>query len=447
MSETVRLSDYSPVPDDKAEYCRSLQSVLSENNNDVYIYDGKDLRPSDRPLQLFKQYNDKYMTRQYVGAVTYCGENGEIKFAFGSRFDSLDGQFFLQYVINETLGTNSRVFKDMEPAAAPEHTFDLLLMMVFITQLKQAVRKGIFRRYCRFERNDAKVRGSIDLGRHIKYNVMSDKGSNGKIAYSYREFTAANSVCVLILKALDMMERKYPEFIKQNMRDREMRSAVRIIQRHNPDWQAVKNHTVLSETRQRITHSLYRCYEPLRITARLILKHMGLDLYADKNRSRAFGLLIDMPKLWERFIENAVFKAYRIPVKAQREFDILNGSYKMTPDFYREDPKFVLDAKYRPAWEQWLDDKKGNNVGIREDLFQVLAYMYSLRCPAGGVVFPTKNPHEPEAFSPFAGREEGGERFWVFPLGVPESGASFAAFSRAFKENCKKLADAIKALK
>ena len=58
----------------------------------------------------------------------------------------------------------------------------------------RAYRKGIYKQYCTFEGNDSKVRGKIDIARHIRLNPLF----NGKIAYSYREYTINNNTNRLI---------------------------------------------------------------------------------------------------------------------------------------------------------------------------------------------------------------------------------------------------------
>ena len=63
--------------------------------------------------------------------------------------------------------------------------FDFLLVDILFKQIKEANPKGLFRTYRRFEKNDDRLKGTIDISRHIRLNAGQN---NGKVAYSKQLF-------------------------------------------------------------------------------------------------------------------------------------------------------------------------------------------------------------------------------------------------------------------
>ena len=74
-----------------------------------------------------------------------------------------------------------------------ENRLYFFLIYLFPNYLKSAFKKGIYKEYHKFEYNDNRVRGNIDIVKHLKYNIPFA----GNIAYSTRELTAQNNVMLL----------------------------------------------------------------------------------------------------------------------------------------------------------------------------------------------------------------------------------------------------------
>lgn len=68
----------------------------------------------------------------------------------------------------------------------------------------------------------------------------------------------------------------------------------------------------------------------------------------------------------------------------------VGGKREIKPDFYME-KKAVFDAKYKNAWSKLGNETTWNGGVIRNDVFQVFAYMLALDVKIGGVVFPVSN--------------------------------------------------------
>ena len=115
---------------------------------------------------------------------------------------------------------NINILQNMDPGVGSGDILEQLLAFVFAAQIERAYRKGLYRRYRTYECNDSKVKGKIDITRHIRLNPLN----NGKIAYSYREYTADNDVNKMIFTAYTYLQKRHPNIMK-NLEKREERLA------------------------------------------------------------------------------------------------------------------------------------------------------------------------------------------------------------------------------
>lgn len=69
--------------------------------------------------------------------------------------------------------------------------------------LNEALSQGLYKEYKRNEYNDANVRGTIDINRHLRSNMPF----NGRVAYRTREFSHDNHVTELIRHTIDYISK------------------------------------------------------------------------------------------------------------------------------------------------------------------------------------------------------------------------------------------------
>ena len=68
--------------------------------------------------------------------------------------------------------------------------------------LSKALRQGLLKKYVKFERNDANIKGVVNINRHIRFN----QPFNGKVAYTQRDHTANNEVIHLIRHTIEYIK-------------------------------------------------------------------------------------------------------------------------------------------------------------------------------------------------------------------------------------------------
>lgn len=125
---------------------------------------------------------------------------GNLQVKIQSRFDKGRDDYFLHYMLQKVLSFN---LFDLNHNNEQEDVFDFVMFM-FPYFLKNAMRQGIYREYQNFKHNNANIKGSIDLGRHISRNIPFV----GNVAYSTREYTHDNNMTELVRHTIEFMRTK-----------------------------------------------------------------------------------------------------------------------------------------------------------------------------------------------------------------------------------------------
>lgn len=392
---------------------------------------------------IFKYFNGNLMTQGYVGVIKY----DEVVINIISRFDSNKNQNFLMYIFQTSFNSKGFIFKDMEIPSEIEKTWDLLLFFTFANQLNTALKKGFYKEYKEYEMNDAKVKGRVDIARHIKLNNFS----KDRMAYNTREYTVDNDINRLIIKASYIFKKKYPKLFN-NLVNNDDVVKKNLIQLENEliDSISIMNHQLLKNVKKKIVRSTDRNYEPLRKTSILILKRYGYNSFVPKANSMN-GFLIDMTKLWEEYLYHQIFRELiNGPKKYKQEkFEILNGKRILEPDFQLEDKKIVIDAKYKNNWVNSLDGE-GIWENTREDVFQILTYVLSLDYQVGGVIFPAQIDKSEEEIEEIMNEIQissacPNKYFMRIPYAIPEE-IEYSKFVEEISKNEERILNKLKSI-
>lgn len=158
----------------------------------------KDAKGITRDQKVLQSVNDDYHSSNVMGFIG-CGEE---RLVIKSRFCGEGEDYFLQYLLETVLQLPDIV--DFDSDANQEDRMLNILLFMFPYYLKAAMRKGLYKQYIRRYCNDAHVKGTIDIARHIKENTPFA----GAIAYSHREFSFDNSLMELVRHAIEFIRRK-----------------------------------------------------------------------------------------------------------------------------------------------------------------------------------------------------------------------------------------------
>ena len=114
-----------------------------------------------------------------------------------------------------------------------------------------------------------------------------------------------------------------------------------------------------------------------------------------------------------------------------KELNFDTNRRRLYPDFYKEN--FILDAKYKHL----------NSAMSREDLYQVVTYMYCTHSRYGGYIYPIESESNVMWYS-LAGYEVGNEGIMaVIPFVVPQLAENWDSYSRLINSSEKGLIETI----
>lgn len=381
-------------------------------------------------------------------------ETKSVYLTIRSRFSSGDNDFFMQYMLQKVFAIN---LFDYKFTTGKDGIFNLMLFL-FPYMLKKAMRQGIFRTYRTFRRNDANIKGTIDISRHIRMNIPFA----GNVAYSSRERTADNPVIQLIRHTIE--EIKASTFGKNILNcDDDMRRNVSMIVEATPSYNRMAREKVIRQNIRPFSHPYYTDYGPLRKLCLAILRHKKIS-FSQSDKDEVYGILFDGAWLWEEYLDTVLNKcgfAHAKNKTGENGISVYSGNPRY-PDFYKgtqcntkneeqfkwkcnncSNPScsenFVLDAKYKALNKTDGDIIK--TVFSRDDLHQLITYMYILPAKKGGLIYPFPFESNDTNIKISKKKDLCGYGGQIFTVGVPISKADkFPEFCDEMQQMEKDLA-------
>ncbi len=382
-----------------------------------------DNRDDINRLPVFSFYEQTLETGNIVG---FCGKHG-VNVHIHSRFDSDGKQYFLHYMLQKVFGIN---MLDLPTTTEDESIWDFLLYL-FPFCLKKAMRQGLFRTYRTFHYNNDKVRGTIDIPAHIQQNIPFA----GKVAYQTREHTANNHLIHLVRHTIEAI-RRHPLAGALLTNDQETRQYVETITIATPDFNPHELNKVMQKNLRPVRHPFYTEYTPLQQLCMKILRHERLTYGEDEEEIH--GILFDASWLWEEYLAKNLCSIGFLHPHNKSGIGALDfytgedgGSYRgAIPDFYCDELKTVIDAKYKPL------EGRLRSTYLREDRFQLISYMHIQTAAIGLLMFPSPlKSQQPQWEGTLRGF---GGKVGIYGFGIPDSSdpvdasqnkKSFAEFS------------------
>lgn len=336
---------------------------------------------------------------------------GDLQIKIKSRFDTGRDDFLLHYMLQRVLSFN---LFDLSHNNEQEDVFDFIMFM-FPYFLKSAMRQGIYREYQNYKHNDANLKGTIDIGRHIARNVPFV----GNIAYSPREYSHDNNMTELIRHTIEFMKTKRYGQSVLNI-DRETIENVKAIVEHTPLYNKGDRNSIISKNLRMKTHPYYTEYRPLQTLCLQILRME--EVKYGENDDEICGILFDGAWLWEEYVNTILSKVgFTHPENKLHKGGIYlfeDHSGIRYPDFYKDD--FVLDAKYKRLGSY----EKVSKVD-RDDVHQVIAYINALHATRGGFVAPLRQKQEKV---PTSRLKDSASTLSIYGIEISKTAASYADF-------------------
>ena len=400
----IQLTDnsckpYSEIKDIKDSDKDNLQKIanvaiknLSLDNNPNLLVFPRDLNHYGDDISeghILELQGDKIITGNIMGFVGVNDTQIDIR----SRFAKEDGNdYFLHYMLQRVFAIN---LFDIKHTTDKEQVFDFLLYL-FPLFLQKALGQGLYKKYRRFEYNDANIRGPIDVSRHIRQNIPF----RGTVAYSTREHSYDNEVTQLIRHTIEYIRTKaHGAHILSN--SKEMKEAVSQIVMATQTYNVRERQKVINQNLRPVRHPYFSAYTELQKICLQILRHESLKYGQEKDK--VYGILFDGAWLWEEYLNTILQKSgytHAENLTGKNPITLYNGNPRY-PDFYKteqiKDFKYgnsipdgndILDAKYKQ-----LDSKSD-----RDDIHQIITYMHILPSKRSGLLYPCSKTIPPQKY-------------------------------------------------
>lgn len=336
-----------------------------------------------------------------------------------SRFDNNKSDYFLHYMLQKVLGFN---FFNMGFTSSEENVLDFLLYL-FPALLKKAMGQGLYKEYRRKCYNDSNVRGTIDINRHIQENIPF----RGTVAYNTKEYSYDNSITELIRHTIEYI--KTIPFGNSILSSDEIAEYyVREIELYTPSYKQSERMKIINENLRPTCHPFYKEYTVLQKLCVQILRQEEIKYGTDDEK--VYGILFDGAWLWEEYLNillsNIGFKHPENKLGTGAIYLFEHGGQRF-PDFWKKD--FVLDAKYKRLAQ------KGNHLDIdRDDVHQIIAYMYRLKAQRAGIVCPLIG-EENRIISEKMHKDSYKGSMSIYALAIPRNCKSFTDFATQIAKN------------
>jgi 5-methylcytosine-specific restriction endonuclease McrBC regulatory subunit McrC len=353
--------------------------------------------------ELFSIVGDELRTGNIVGFIGI----GDTDLTISSRFcDGGENDYFLHYMLQRVMGLN---ITNLETHSHDERIYDFLIYL-FPRMLLNALRQGVYKEYRTIKHNDSNVKGVIDIARHVKKNIPFV----GNVAYNTREYSYDNDMTQLIRHTIEYIRHSYARMILYA--NDEIEHAVEIIEDATRTFNAKAQRTVIRNNMKPIRLPYYSAYMSLQRLCLMILRHEKLRY--GNNRDQIHGIIFDAAWLWEEYLNTILYPCgFKHPKNKESKGGIHifaePRSYIRYPDFWKDD--FIIDAKYK---------KVGENGIARDDLHQVITYMYIKKAARGGLLYPSSTTDMQHV-----GLMNGyGGDFYTCSLRIPRECQSLVAF-------------------
>ena len=270
---------------------------------------------------------NKISTGNILGFVGVNNTQLDIKSRFAKNCEQY---YFLHYMLQKVFSIN---LFDIQHTTSKQPIFDFLLYL-FPHFLKKAMVQGLFKKYRRFEYNDANVRGPIDVNRHIRENIPF----RGTVAYSTREHSYDNEITQLVRHTIEFIRAKTQGSTILN-NDLETKDCVSQIVMATQTYNVRERNKIINKNLRPVRHPYFSAYTDLQKICLQILRHESIKYGQEKDK--VYGILFDGAWLWEEYL-NKVFEENNLSITHPRNkigengIQIYIGSKKYYPDFYKK---------------------------------------------------------------------------------------------------------------
>lgn len=237
-----------------------------------------------------------------------------------------------------------------EPPITIEQQKDTLtpfLMVQFLLLLKRIVRKGLKKSYYTVEENlNSRIKGKIQLAKHLKQNVFKNKLTAH--VCQYQEFGMDNLENRFLKKVLQFIisfKNTHANYFAGN--DKSIRELIAYC---SPYFELISEEIDVENLKKLTPNTFFKEYEEAIRIGKHILKRFSYNITETTQQKVAIPpFWIDMPKLFELYVYKKLQEQFGGREEVLYHFiaDYTELDFLLnTPEY-----KMVIDAKYKPIYE------------------------------------------------------------------------------------------------
>ena len=251
-----------------------------------------------------------------------------------------------------------------EPQITIEQQKDFLtpfLVVQFLQLLKRITRKGLKKSYYTVEENlNSRIKGKIQIGKHLKQNVFKNKLTTH--VCRYQQFGMDNLENRFLKKVLQFVisfKNTHPTFFAGNEA-----TISELITYCTPYFELISEELDMERIKNITINPFFKEYEEAIEIGKHILKRFSYNITETTQQKVAIPpFWIDMPKLFELYVYKKLQEKFGGKEEVVYHFiaDYTELDFLLnTPEY-----KMVIDAKYKPIYEEGK---------VIDDIRQVSAY-------------------------------------------------------------------------
>ena len=218
-----------------------------------------------------------------------------------------------------------------------------LLIVHYLAVLKKIISHGLKKDYVIREENlRSKVRGRIMLQNNLQKNIFVQR--QDRVFCKFQEYTVDTIENRLLKKALVFSDSFLSRLASHCESLAELK---RIIGQVKNAFVQVSDNIEVSQIKVLKRNKLFKEYAEAIRLAKMILRRFDYSISKTEMEQKSVPpFWIDMSRLYEVYVYSKLYEAYGDTIQFQ-----VKGWDKTAADFVKKDEKIILDAKYKPHYQ------------------------------------------------------------------------------------------------
>ena len=237
-----------------------------------------------------------------------------------------------------------------EPQITIEQQKDFLtpfLVVQFLQLLKRITRKGLKKSYYTVEENlNSRIKGKIQIGKHLKQNVFKNKLTTHVCRYQqFGMDNLENRFLKKVLQFIISFKNTHANYFAGN--DKSIRELITYC---SPYFELISEEINIENLKKLTTNTFFKEYEEAIRIGQHILKRFSYNITETTQQKVAIPpFWIDMPKLFELYVYKKLQEKFGDREEVLYHFiaDYTELDFLLNTSEY----KMVIDAKYKPIYE------------------------------------------------------------------------------------------------